>query len=78
MDAGLKSKGGCVCLAPMQYESPGAETLLSPSEGVDAHTLLRLQQGFGAGPLPGAHAQVSEGVRRRRRTTLGTPHWSPC
>lgn len=46
MDAGLKSKGGCVCLAPMQYESPGAETLLSPSEDVDAHTLLRLQQRF--------------------------------
>lgn len=46
MDAGLKSKDGCVCLAPMQYESPGAETLLSPSEDADAHTLLRLRQRF--------------------------------
>ncbi|XP_043332472.1 proline-, glutamic acid- and leucine-rich protein 1 isoform X2 [Cervus canadensis] len=32
--------------APMQYESPGAETLLSPSEDADAHTLLRLRQRF--------------------------------
>ncbi|MXQ96816.1 hypothetical protein E5288_WYG020983 [Bos mutus] len=32
--------------APMQYESPGAETLLSSSEDADAHTLLRLRQRF--------------------------------
>lgn len=43
---GGKYRWLCVCPAPMQYESPGAETLLSPSEDADAHTLLRLRQRF--------------------------------
>lgn len=30
----------------MQYEGPGVETLLSPSEDGDAHVLLRLWQRF--------------------------------
>ncbi|MBW02287.1 Proline-, glutamic acid- and leucine-rich protein 1, partial [Eschrichtius robustus] len=32
--------------APVQYEGPGVETLLSPSEDGDAHVLLRLWQRF--------------------------------
>lgn len=30
----------------MQYEGPGVEVLLSPSEDGDAHALLRLRQRF--------------------------------
>lgn len=32
--------------APLQYEGPGVEMLLSPSEDGDAHVLLRLRQRF--------------------------------
>lgn len=36
----------CFRAAPMQYEGPGVETLLTPSEDGDAHVLLRLRQRF--------------------------------
>lgn len=38
----------CLCLhvAPVQYEGPGVEVLLTPSEDGDTHVLLRLRQRF--------------------------------
>lgn len=36
----------CFRAAPVQYEGPGVEALLTPSEDGDAHVLLRLRQRF--------------------------------
>lgn len=47
MDEGCQGATSlCFRAAPMQYEGPGVEMLLTPSEDGDAHVLLRLRQRF--------------------------------